>query len=197
MKKILLDNSIVLKDIATKLGITPQSLQARFAVKYFKPEYLIELNHIIGKDLFPSDSSDNSDSQKIIDIRVCAGNGIGLDGDENKIIGYVKIPIFKGCTGLTIFGESMYPKYKPGDVIFVKLVTDKTDIDFGRCYVVITRTDRLLKSIYQSSTGHLRLCSYNTSLNPAGEREYPDRDIDTDDIIYLYKVVGKIEREQL
>ena len=39
---------------------------------------------------------------KILDIRVCAGQGIGFDGDENEIIGYVNIPEFAGCYGITV-----------------------------------------------------------------------------------------------
>lgn len=31
---------------------------------------------------------------KILDIRVCAGHGIGFDGNENKVIGYVNIRIY-------------------------------------------------------------------------------------------------------
>ena len=44
---------------------------------------------------------------KILDIRVCAGQGIGFDGDENEIIGYVNIPEFAGCYGITVYGLSL------------------------------------------------------------------------------------------
>ena len=37
---------------------------------------------------------------KILDIRVCAGHGVGFDGNENKVIGYVNIPEFTGCYGI-------------------------------------------------------------------------------------------------
>lgn len=198
VRDILKKNGINLSALAEKIGISNQSLNSRFNVKYFKPEYLQQMNEVLGRDLFGlSDTPDKG--QKILDIRVCAGQGIGLHGDENKVLEFVNIPAFRGSYGLVVYGESMYDKYKSGDVVFVKPVTSSRDIDFGRCYVVITPSDRLLKSIYQSKLGdeYLKLCSYNAKLNPSGEREYPDRDIPKSDILYLYKVIGRLEREQI
>ena len=84
---------------------------------------------------------------KILDIRVCAGQGIGFDGDENEIIGYVNIPEFAGCYGITVYGDSMYDMYMSGDTIFVREIKDKHNIDNGQPYVIITKEDRLLKMI--------------------------------------------------
>lgn len=198
VRDILKKNGINLSALAEKIGISNQSLNSRFNVKYFKPEYLQQMNEVLGRDLFGlSDTPDKG--QKILDIRVCAGQGIGLHGDENKVLEFVNIPAFRGSYGLVVYGESMYDKYKSGDVVFVRPVTSSRDIDFGRCYVVITPSDRLLKSIYQSKLGdeYLKLCSYNAKLNPSGEREYPDRDIPKSDILYLYKVIGRLEREEI
>ena len=167
-------------------------------MRFFKPEYLEQLNQILGKNLFDINETPDK-GQAILDIRVCAGMGIGLEGNENKVTEYVNIPSFKGCYGLTVYGESMYDKYKPGDVVFVRPVISTNDIDYGRCYVVITSSDRLLKTIYQSRRGDewLKLCSHNAKLTPSGEREFPDREIHISEIRFLYKVVGKLEREQL
>ena len=141
---------------------------------------------------FPSSSNDI----KILDIRVCAGLGIGFDGDENKVVGYVNIPDFTGCYGITVYGDSMYDMYMPGDTIFVREIRDKTLIDNGQPYVVITREDRLLKMVYVEENG-LRLVSYNTACNPDGRRKYPDMLIEGEQILYMYKVVGKLARNQM
>lgn len=198
VREILKKNGIGLVELSDKLGITNQALNNRLYAKFFKPEYLTQINEVLGKDLFGlTDTPDKG--QKILDIRVCAGQGIGLDGDENKVLEFVNIPAFRGSYGLIVYGESMYDKYKPGDAVFVRPVYSTNDIDFGRCYVLITASDRLLKSVYQSKIGdeYLRLCSYNTKQTPAGEREYPDREIMKSDILYLYKVIGKLERDQI
>lgn len=133
---------------------------------------------------------------KILDIRVCAGHGIGFDGDENKVIGYVNIPEFVGCYGITVFGDSMYNMYMPGDIIFVREIKGKDMIDNGQPYVVITTEDRLLKMVYTEEDG-LKLVSYNTVCNPDGRRKYPDMKIDGGQILHLYKVVGKLARTQM
>ena len=89
---------------------------------------------------------------KILDIRVCAGHGIGFDGNENKVIGYVNIPEFTGCYGITVYGDSMYDMYMSGDTIFVREIKDKRNIDNGQPYMIITKEDRLLKMIRLSTT---------------------------------------------
>ena len=136
---------------------------------------------------------------KILDIRVCAGQGIGFDGDENEIIGYVNIPEFAGCYGITVYGDSMYDMYMSGDTIFVREIKDKHNIDNGQPYVIITKEDRLLKMIHiDYERKRTILSSYNNATNPDGKRKYPDMEIDIDsDIPYLYKVVGKLARTQM
>lgn len=136
---------------------------------------------------------------KILDIRVCAGQGIGFDGDENEIIGYVNIPEFAGCYGITVYGDSMYDMYMSGDTIFVREIKDKHNIDNGQPYVIITKEDRLLKMIHiDYERKRTILSSYNNATNPDEKRKYPDMEIDIDsDILYLYKVVGKLARTQM
>ena len=136
---------------------------------------------------------------KILDIRVCAGQGIGFDGDENEIIGYVNIPEFAGCYGITVYGDSMYDMYMSGDTIFVREIKDKRNIDNGQPYVIITKEDRLLKMIHiDYERKKTILSSYNNIANPDGKRKYPDMEIDIDnDVIHLYKVVGKLARTQM
>lgn len=142
---------------------------------------------------------DREHMQPILDIRVCAGNGIGLEGEENKIMDWVSIPAFKGCTGIMVFGDSMYDKYQSGDVIFVRPIQGRDDVDYGQCYVIITREDRYIKNLYESAKGdkYVTMVSYNMELNPDGRRKFPDRDISKNEILFLYKVAGKLRRNQL
>ena len=111
---------------------------------------------------------------KILDIRVCAGHGIGFDGNENKVIGYVNIPEFTGCYGITVYGDSMYDMYMSGDTIFVREIKDKRNIDNGQPYVIITKEDRLLKMIHiDYERKKTILSSYNNIANPDGKRNIP------------------------
>lgn len=124
---------------------------------------------------------------KILDIRVSAGHGIGFDGDENKILGYVNIPNFSGCYGVTVYGDSMYDKYSSGDIVFVREIKDKREIEGGQSYVVITNEDRYLKMIYIED-GKLKLVSYNNAINPDGRRKYPDMLIEGEQIKFCIKL---------
>lgn len=65
-------------------------------------------------------------------------------------------------------------------------------IDYGSPYVLITRTDRLLKYIYPSErgTGYYRLVSKDAE-------KHPSYDIEFGNILFLYKVVGLLRRSQL
>jgi phage repressor protein C with HTH and peptisase S24 domain len=197
-KTILQENGINLSELAAQLNISPQAFSSRLNAQLFKKSYQLEINQALKRSIFDV-SKDDEFRQPILDIRICAGNGIGLEGDENKVIEYVNIPSLSGCIGMTVYGESMYPQYKPGDVIFVRPVTDKYDIDFGQTFLVITHSDRLLKMLYESDKGpdYLRLSSYNIDTKPDGERLYPDRDIPVDNILFIYKVVGSLQRKQM
>lgn len=136
--------------------------------------------------------------QPIYDIRVCAGQGIGFDGNENKIVKWVAIPDFRGCQGMIVYGDSMYDKYKSGDVIFFRQIFNRNYIENGQPYIVITREDRLLKLLYDDGDpDYITLVSYNVCTNPDGRRTYPDMKVPKEDILFLYKVMGRLERTQI
>lgn len=199
-RQILTAEKVNMNWLAEKLGITPQALYSRFNAKTFRKEYQQEIADALGKDIFGLGTDKATGQQPIFDIRVCAGSGNGLyEDDNNKVVEYVQIPAFAGCTGVTIYGDSMYPQYRPGDVVFVRQVTSLEDIDYGQTYIIITRSDRLIKNIYESSkgAGYIRLCSFNAETNHAGERLYPDYDLSFENILFLYKVVGSLRRSQL
>jgi len=76
-----------------------------------------------------------NNNQPILDIRVCAGSGIGLDGSENKVTEWVSIPKFEGCLGVTVFGDSMYDKFKSGDVNLFTEGSFRQRYDYSRAKV--------------------------------------------------------------
>lgn len=201
VRYLLKQNSVNLSWLSEQLGISAQALQERLKAQEFKVGYLLEISNVLGKDIFGLQGNDGNSllKQPILDIRVCAGNGIGLEGQENKVNEYVSIPSMQGCIGLTVYGDSMTPKYNAGDVVFVRPIPVMDDIDYGSTYLVITHSDRLLKNIYPSETSDecLRLTCINDEVNRFGDRLYPDRDIRKEYIIYIYKVVGVLSRSQI
>ena len=201
VRYLLKQNSINLSWLSEQLGISAQALQERLKAQEFKPAYLLEISNVLGRDIFGMQGNDGNSllKQPVLDIRVCAGNGIGLEGNENKVDEYVSIPSMQGCIGLTVYGDSMTPKYCAGDVVFVRPIPELDVIDYGSTYLVITSSERILKNIYPSkhSDECLRLVCLNEDTNRFGERLYPDYDIKKENIIFLYKVVGSLKRTQM
>lgn len=200
---VLKQNSVNLAWLSEKLGIKPQTLNSRLNAEEFKKGYMYEINEVLGKDIFAigevTATLMAAGQLPIIDIRVSAGYGCSLDGNENKITEYVSIPGLQGCVGVTVFGDSMTPRYRNGDVVFVRPIKQMDNIDYGRPYIVITDEERYLKCIYPSTHDNdcLRLTSLNEEVNRHGDRLYPDKEIKKDNILYLYKVVGCLQREQI
>lgn len=195
---ILRQHRISMADLAEKLGISPQSLNSRLNADEFSRSRMLEINTALGEQIFDTELP-ASERVPVLDIRVSAGFGNGQEGDESKVTEYVTIPSLNGCVGLTIYGDSMYPNYSAGDVIFVRQIPDYNVIDYGRTYLIITRSDRLLKNIMPSKHDdtQIRLNSFNEDTNRQGERLYPDFEISKADILQLYKVVGSLRREQI
>lgn len=201
---ILAQNHVNLAWLSQQLGIKPQSLNSRLHSEEFKIGYQMEINTILKKRIFDVDIADGIIEVRgripVIDMRISAGFGVSLlDGNEQKINEYVTMEGLNGCVGIYVYGDSMSPSYRPGDIVFVRQVTDTSDIDYGRPYVVITRSDRVLKCIYQSAHDSecIRLTSLNEETNRHGDRLFPDKEIRKDSILFVYKVVGMFRREQL
>lgn len=199
VRYILRQNRVNLRQLADAIGISPQALNSRLNATVFSPLHLDEITDALGRDLFGSnDTKERTSIIPVLDLRVCAGNGIGLEGDENQITEYVTIPSMKGCYGLTVYGDSMLPRYHPGDIVFVRPIPDSREIDFGHTYLIITQSDRLLKVLYPSDKeGTLILSSINPDTTPQGNPLYPSREIPTSSVLFLYKVIGVLHREQI
>lgn len=191
VRQILTDHHVNLNQLAKDMGITPQALFSRFNAHTFRQEYLQQITAIIGKDIFDL-GQDKDTRQPVLDLSIDPGHGTRLEDSSNKILEYVQIPAFNGCLGISIFGTSLAPSLVPGDVAFVRPFNRLDEVDYGCAYVLITRTDRLLKYIYPSDrgTGYYKLVSKDAA-------KYPAYDIDFSSILFLYKVVGLLRRSQL
>ena len=201
---ILKQNNVNLSWLSEQLNILPQSLQSRLNASEFKTAYQMEINALLGKRIFevdmPSTIVEVQGRIPVIDMRVSAGFGVSLlDGNEQRINEYVTMEGLNGCVGVYVYGESMLPEYKAGDIVFVRQVIDADSIDYGRPYIIVTRDDRVLKCIYPSKhdADLLRLTSLNEETNRHGDRLFPDKEIKKEAILFIYKVVGLFRREQI
>lgn len=199
---ILKQNHVNLAWLAEKLGISPQALNSRLNADVFSKPNMMEINAILKKDVFGiSDVPTQvlaAGTIPIYDLRISAGHGTGLYDDGITPVDHVSIPGLQGCVGITVYGESMMPRYHPGDVVFVRPINDVNSIDYGHAYTIITREDRFLKLLYPSDQADsIRLVSVNEDVRKDGVRLFPDRDVKKEDVLFLYKVVGTLRREQI
>ena len=103
----------------------------------------------------------------------------------------VYIPNFgDDVTFINVYGDSMYPKYKAGDVIGIKAV-DFVYLVFGHPYVVVfDNGDVNIKYVRKGSDDlHVSLESENPKYDP---REYPLRIIRA-----FYAVKGSVKKERM
>ena len=201
---ILKQNNVNLAWLAEQMGIKAQSLQSRLNATEFKVPYMLEVNNIMERRIFDVDMANTIVETRgripVIDMRVSAGFGVALlDGNEQRINEYVTMDGLNGCIGVYVYGDSMLPEYRPGDIVFVRQVMNTSELDYGRTYVIVTAEDRVLKCIYPSKHDAtlLRLTSINEDTNRQGDRLFPDREVAKENILFIYKVVGMFRREQL
>ena len=103
----------------------------------------------------------------------------------------VYIPNFsKDVIFIKVYGDSMYPKYKAGDVIGIKPI-DFIYLVFGHPYVVVfDNGDVNIKYVRKGSDDlHVSLESENPKYDP---REYPLRIIRA-----FYTVEGSVKKERM
>lgn len=191
VRKKLRDAHVNLAQLANGMGISPQSLNTRLRAKTFKRPYLVEITQVLGKDIFGLQEKEQP-TQPIIDLAINSGTTEVIDGLPGNIVEYVYIPSFAGCTGIVYHAKNGHSKYSSGDTLFVKRASLNSNIEFGKTYLILTSTDRYLKTVYKSQQGKgfIKLSSDTGNTDT-------DFDIKIENIIYLYKVVGYIRREQV
>lgn len=126
-----------------------------------------------------------------VDVDATAG-GVELFSDEitAKYID-LAIPEFSDCTdAVNLYGDSMLPLYKSGQIIILKKWTESF-IDFGNVYLIVTQSgNRMVKYIRKGPDATHVLCvSENQDFDPF--------EIEKSDILHLYLVKGGISKNTL
>ncbi len=117
-----------------------------------------------------------------------AGNSISFFGNTQYIEKYYKIPFAKeGDISINVVGNSMYPHIHSGDAVVIREINNwKEWIIYGKCYVIITEEQFLIKIIRKSKDDpktHYNIYSANV-------KEYDDFDMPQSDVKQLFLVIG-------
>lgn len=119
-----------------------------------------------------------------------AGSDFAIN--ENDIEGYYVIPKFRNLNVdflIEISGDSMMPRFFPGDIIACSIVHNSRFIQWNKPYLIATREDGMIvKRIKPSSQP-------DSILAVSDNTEYDPFDIPKSDINGLARVVGVIHTE--
>lgn len=176
-------------EIARAIGVKPaylsDILNGRIALSD-------QIKEKLGKEFPESDVVFENSEQKglpLIPIEAVAGFGTQQFPDI-PVEGFYQIAEFSTADFLVrIKGDSMTPKYNAGDIIACKKVTDLLFFQWGRVYVVDTKSQGMMvKRVRQSTTEEkIRLVSENPDYDPF--------DIPRSDINAVSLVMGAITVE--
>lgn len=130
-----------------------------------------------------------ADGLPLVPFDAVAGHGSPVYEDE-RIENYYQVSEFKDCDFLIrVKGDSMSPHFTGGDLLACKKVVDAFFFQWGRCYVVLTRSQgAMVKRIQPSDKeGWIRCVSDNANYAPF--------DVPMDDIVSVALVNGSISLE--
>lgn len=192
VRKILQTHHVNLAWLAQQLGLSPQGLNSRLNAQIFKPAYLQEITNVLQKNIF---GFLTSDAQPIVSLPVCEEQPKDINASNYPIAEYISVPSFVGCVGIVYYSKDALPKYDKGDIIFIKPETQ--GLQLGKKYLVVTKTEKTIRFVCSGGeNGFLRLSAINTEFAKKDQRLYPDLLINENDILFLYRIVGSISREQ-
>lgn len=123
------------------------------------------------------------------DVSATGGCMEFLENPDEHQVKMINVPRFKDCTdAVNIYGDSMYPVYKSGEIILIKPWTESF-IDYGCCYLIVTKNgNRMVKYLRRSDNVNKVLCvSENKQFDPF--------EIDRSDILRLFLVRGSIKAD--
>lgn len=132
-----------------------------------------------------------SEGIPLVNISAAAGFGtFDICIEEKNIVAKYVIPDFNGADlMIPIVGDSMEPKYTAGDIVACKIIRDNKYIQWGKVYIVATKTQGfMLKRLYSSNIEEYLECK---SYNP----EYPPFLIEKDEISGIALVIGSVHLE--
>ena len=140
----------------------------------------------------PQQSEDSELSENIRyweDVSATGGCMEFLENPDEHEVKMISVPRFTDCTdAVNIYGDSMYPVYKSGEIILIK-PWKESFIDYGCCYLIVTKNgNRMVKYLRRSEHSDKVLCV-------SEKKQFDPFEIDRSDILRLFLVRGSIKSD--
>lgn len=207
VRKKLLDNGYVLKDVAEAMGIIPQNLQTYLNSDDIKTGVLERIANAISKNTYFFYASNDDEISPgtshqlagystipLIPVDAIAGfpnsdiSGITVADCEHYII-----PEFRSLKVeflIRVSGSSMYPKYSNGDILACRKVKSPGFLQWGKVYVLDTEQGALVKRIFEDKDNSDCIICHSDNTE-----RYPDFKIPKGEIRSYSIVIGAIRVE--
>ncbi len=189
INRIKFEYDVTQKEIAKRLGVSATYISD---IINGRLPFTDQLREKLNKEFPESEMVFESSEQKglpLIPIEAVAGFG-SQQFPDLPVEGFYQIAEFSTADFLVrVKGDSMTPKYNAGDIIACKKVNDLLFFQWGRVYVVDTKSQGMMvKRVRQSTTEEkIRLVSENPDYDPF--------DIPRSDINAVSLVMGAITLE--
>lgn len=131
------------------------------------------------------------DPDKEIPLLPVSAIGGSLSGDDIGVMPYecerILSPIREAELAIRVSGDSMYPRYPNGSMVFVRKWDASRYIDYGKYYVLNTTNGTIIKQVRKGEGETLRCVSVN--------QDYDPYDIPKSEVRAMYVVLGCLHLE--
>lgn len=191
LRNLLKNKGVNFAELAEKMGLTPQGLNSKFRAASVKQQTIVSIESIVG-GLNKENSTVIPYETYLLPLSAMGGplsgfaaNGVTLANCE-KIVS----PIEDVDFAITIYGESMYPKYPSGARLLIKKINPDVFIDWGKSYVLDTSNGVIVKEVHMSDKEGCITCY---SMNP--DPKFKPFDVPLSEVYGMYRVLMSLSAE--
>ena len=180
------------RDFARKTGVNEttfyrldQEMQVKNIVKILRAYPELDARELLLGE--PCETEVNGRTVKLLPFDAVAGHLSGnLNDDYTETIQLPQLLARGADFAIRVEGDSMIPRFHSGELLLAKKVDDSF-IQWGKCYVVATKHDCVVKRLYPCKDDDNSITCHSEN-----NESYPDYNIRKEDITGIGIVVGHI-----
>lgn len=136
------------------------------------------------------EEKEDEEENKIPLVPVSAIGG-SLNDDDPGVMGYecetILSPVRNAQMAIRVSGDSMYPRYPNGSMVFVREVDSSIFVEWGSYYVINTTNGTIIKRVFKGDENTIEC----RSVNP----DYQTFNVPMNEVRKMYKILGALHLE--